>query len=90
MKIYRNIIKVFTILALSFVLAMGTTNEAAAQCPMCKMSAESNLKDGGKAGRGLNNGILYLFSMPYLLVGTFGVIYWYHNRRKREEEIVME
>lgn len=31
-----------------------------AQCPMCKMAAESNLKNGGTAGKGLNAGILYM------------------------------
>ncbi|MCB0706393.1 MAG: hypothetical protein KDC34_13845 [Saprospiraceae bacterium] len=61
--------------------------EAAAQCPMCKMSAESNLKDGGSAGKGLNAGILYMLAAPYFLVGTIGFI-WYRNRRKEEEEEV--
>lgn len=35
---------------------------------MCRMAAESNLKSGGAAGKGLNNGILYLLATPYLLV----------------------
>ena len=55
--------------------------EVTAQCPMCRMSAESNLANGGTAGRGLNKGILYMLSLPYLLVGTLGFI-WYRNKRK--------
>ena len=60
-----------------------------AQCPMCKMSAESNLRAGGTAGKGLNAGILYMLAMPYLLVGTIGFI-WYRNRRREEEEELYE
>lgn len=59
--------------------------ETKAQCPMCKMSAEQNLKDGGTAGKGLNAGILYMFFSPYLLVATVGFLWW--RNRKKEEEI---
>jgi hypothetical protein len=40
------------------------------------MGAESNLKNGGTAGSGLNTGILYMLAMPYLLVVTIGFV-WY-------------
>ena len=60
-----------------------------AQCPMCRMSAESNLAEGGTAGKGLNKGILYMLSMPYLLVGTLGYLWW-RNRRRVSEEIFTE
>jgi len=53
------------------------------------MSAESNLKDGGTEGKGLNAGILYMLSMPYLLVATLGYI-WYRNRRKYTDQIEAE
>ena len=54
-----------------------------AQCPMCRMSAESNLKAGGTEGRALNSGILYLLSLPYLAIMVIGVL-WYKNRKKLE------
>ncbi len=57
-----------------------------AQCPMCRMSAESNLKAGGTIGRGLNTGILFLFAMPYLVVGTLGFIWWKNKRNEEELE----
>ncbi len=41
-----------------------------AQCPMCRMSAEANLKDGGSMAAGLNRGIMYLLIFPYLLIGS--------------------
>lgn len=56
-----------------------------AQCPMCKISAESNLRDGGTAGKGLNAGILYMFVLPYLLVGTLGIL-WFKNKRNYNSE----
>jgi|GEM_PF-172730 len=55
--------------------------DAQAQCPMCRMSAESNLKNGGTDGRGLNAGILYMLAMPYMLVGFIGY-WWWRNRKK--------
>jgi hypothetical protein len=63
--------------------------ETPAQCPMCRMSAESNLKNGGTSGKGLNNGILYMLATPYLIIGTIGFIWW-RNRRKEEEENEMK
>ena len=74
-------------LILSFALIGGTINSAEAQCPMCRMSAESNLKNGGSEGKGLNNGILYLLATPYLAVGLIGFIWW-KNRRKEEDEVL--
>jgi hypothetical protein len=52
---------------------------------MCKISAESNMRDGGTAGRGLNSGILYMFALPYLLIGTLGYL-WYKNRKNYDQE----
>lgn len=62
--------------------------DAVAQCPMCKMSAESNLKNGGTAGKGLNTGILYMLALPYTLVGVIGFIWWRNNRRHDEVDEV--
>jgi hypothetical protein len=54
-----------------------------AQCPMCKLSAESNLENGGVEGKGLNKGILYIFVLPYLLVGTFAFIWWKNKKEHK-------
>jgi hypothetical protein len=59
--------------------------ESIAQCPMCRMAVESNLQNGGTQARGLNNGILYMLAMPYLLISTLAFL-WYKNRRKEVEE----
>lgn len=79
----NRILKVVSLLLLSMTLSM-TPVDVTAQCPMCRMSAENNLKDGGSTGKGLNKGILYMLLMPYVLVGTIGVL-WYRNRKPEEE-----
>jgi len=78
--------RLLKILALFFVLSFSTPIVLPAQCPMCKMSAESNLKDGGSAGKGLNTGILYMLALPYVLVGTIGYIWW-RNRKQDVDEV---
>jgi hypothetical protein len=80
----KNWINMFFAAVLVVVLS-GTSSPVAAQCPMCKMSAESNLKNGGTAGRGLNAGILYMLITPYVLVGSIGY-WWWRNRRKGQDD----
>ncbi|MEO1262566.1 MAG: hypothetical protein AAFZ15_27415 [Bacteroidota bacterium] len=80
--------RILKILALFFVLSFSTPIELPAQCPMCKIGAESNLKSGGSAGKGLNTGILYMLALPYVLVGTIGYVWW--RNRKRDIDEVFE
>ncbi len=78
----RNIIILLVLLTCSLLLLPG---EVLAQCPMCRIAAESNLENGGTAGKGLNTGILYMLATPYLLIGGLGLLWW-RNRQKRIEE----
>lgn len=56
--------------------------DAEAQCSMCRAVAESGQKDdASRVARGLNNGILYLLAMPYILGGVAYFI-WRRNRRQ--------
>lgn len=82
---YSKMKNIALVIVLVMVFIMFADSDLLAQCPMCKMSAESNLKNGGSAGKGLNAGILYMFFMPYLLVATLGFI-WYRNRKTETEE----
>ena len=50
-----------------FALFILTTNSYS-QCAMCKSSAESDLQAGGSIAKGLNTGILYLMTIPYLIL----------------------
>lgn len=75
---------IITLLSVFVLLLAAQWNVLEAQCPMCKMSAESNLKEGGTMARGLNTGILYMLAMPYLIVASIG-LWWYKNRKKEQE-----
>lgn len=58
---------------------------ADAQCSMCKATAESSLKEGGGgAVLGLNSGILYLASFPYIIALALGFLF-YRNQQKRKQ-----
>ena len=80
----NKISKVIVIACLSLIFSLAYQNTAIAQCPMCKMSAESNMKNGGTAGKGLNTGILYMFAAPYLMVGGLAFMWYRANKKKRE------
>jgi hypothetical protein len=53
---------------------------------MCRASVENNVSNGDASiGAGLNNGILYLVVMPYLMVGIIG--FWYRASKKRKAKL---
>jgi hypothetical protein len=73
---------------LSIIVLMVTfSNSALAQCPMCRMTLESNLKNGGTAGSGINAGIFMLLCMPYLIVGTIAFVWWKNRKTKADLEL---
>ena len=67
----------------SFLIALVFQTKLSAQCAMCKAVVEANLKEGGSAGAGLNEGILYLMAMPYITVLLFGIFYYLQQRKKQ-------
>ena len=78
------IIKSFLIIA-----CLSTLNTIVAQCPMCRMTLESNYQNGGTTANGMNTGILYLLVMPYLIVGTIAYV-WYKNKKKAKSPTELE
>ncbi len=77
----RNSLKVLVIFLLVFGFLTVGGSDVLAQCPMCRATAESNLQNGGTAGKGLNLGILFILSLPYLFVGTLGYLWWKNRHR---------
>ena len=63
-----------SLIALGFIIiAQAISTGVSAQCAMCKTQVESNINGEGKVvGRGLNDGILYLMTIPHLVLGGFG------------------
>ena len=47
-----------------------------AQCAMCRAVVESEVD--GKTAEGINNGIVYLMAIPYILIG--GLFYFVYKK----------
>jgi len=72
--------KSIAVFLFSFILTLFTF-QSFSQCAMCKRTVETSQSENNNSGRGLNKGIIYLLSVPYLL-GGIGFIAWYKNRKK--------
>lgn len=77
----RNKVSVKIIFALCFIFYSLSTY---AQCAMCRASLES---EGNVAkNEALNDGIVYLMAIPYILVAAIGfVVYRMYSKKKNEE-----
>jgi hypothetical protein len=74
------------ILLIALFVNFSIITEVNAQCSMCRQAAESGIKKGEVQGRGLNRGILFLMSIPYILGGTAFVIYRSNKRKQKTVE----
>lgn len=61
---FKRVISYCVLLVLLFV----SNASIYAQCAMCKTSVESDLNNGGSIGKELNTGILYLMTLPYIIL----------------------
>ena len=64
-----------------FLVLVLMANAVSAQCAMCKAVAESNMHGGDSMASGLNNGIVYLMFIPYLLIGSVAYLIYRHRKR---------
>ena len=53
------------------------------QCVMCKAVGEESANQGG-IGSGLNQGIFFLMTVPYILMGIAAVFLWKHFNKEGE------
>jgi len=53
-----------------------------AQCAMCRAVLES--EEGQSAAKGINDGIVYLMAIPYILLGGLGIIIYFKFFRKKK------
>ncbi len=66
------------------LMLFAAMEPAMAQCSMCKVTAESSIEDGKSSiALGLNTGILYLASFPYLLIGIL-IFLWYRRYKRKQ------
>lgn len=73
--------KTALIVAAAVLLAIVAQLDADAQCAMCKATVENTSDKSTSIAGGINTGILYLLSMPYLLAGVVGFL-WYRKYKK--------
>jgi hypothetical protein len=59
-----------------FLLSVFCFLETNAQCAMCRAVLES--EEGQTAAEGINDGIVYLMAIPYILVG--GMAYFIYRK----------
>jgi len=82
--------KKIVLFSLFFVLSFLTqVSSLMAQCAMCRATVENNVSNGETSvAAGLNLGIIYLFTMPYLIVAIIGVL-WYRYSKKKKVKIAI-
>lgn len=81
MKSYKHWLQALLPLVLIAVL---TT--IAAACPTCKDGLAEHDPQGQSIAAGYYYSILFMMSMPYLVLGTFGSLAYLSIRRARERE----
>ncbi len=81
----KKAIFILFILALTFAVSPNVQ----AQCSMCTINAEQGVKNGNTQTAGLNTGVLYLLSIPYLMALIVGVV-WYKKYRKKNIHLNMK
>lgn len=74
----RKVIKLFL---LSFFFFLLSSQETEAQCAMCRAVLES--EEGGAKAEAINDGIVYLMAIPYILVGIVGYAIYKVRTKKR-------
>ncbi len=76
--------RIFLILCLLFLIQLDVD----AQCAMCRTTIESTVSNGrSNIATGLNTGILYLLSAPYLLVGGIAWLWFKQSKQEQKERI---
>jgi hypothetical protein len=62
--------------------------DANAQCAMCRTTIESTISNGrSNIATGLNTGILYLLTAPYLAVAVIAFLWFRQSKKVQQERI---
>jgi hypothetical protein len=64
-------------IGITLVLTVLSVSTVDAQCAMCRAVAENSLNDDGYGtAAGLNNGIMFLMGIPYILLATLFLVFF--------------
>lgn len=72
-----------TKIIIASIVLMLLVVPAEAQCAMCRAVLES--EEGQKTAKGINDGIMYLMIVPYILIGAVGY-FIFRSRKKTKEQ----
>ena len=62
--------------------------DANAQCAMCRTTIESTISNGrSNIATGLNTGILYLLTAPYLAVAVIAFLWFRQSKKVQQDRI---
>lgn len=78
--------KKFLVIALLFIILLAGFEEGVAQCAMCNETARTATEGKNENAIALNNGILYLMALPYIMLATIGFLWWKYGRKKKKED----
>jgi hypothetical protein len=77
----KRLIFLFSVVTVLFLASAATVS---AQCAMCRATVGSNVaSQESKVGTGLNAGILYLVSIPYILIGGVAFFWYRHSKANK-------
>jgi hypothetical protein len=69
------------------LLLITSAKSSLAQCAMCRSTLENNYSNGDPGiAAGINTGILYLLSMPYLAIIIIGYL-WYKSSKNASKKL---
>lgn len=69
-------------------LVLLTQIDAVAQCAMCRTTVESTISNGrSNIATGLNTGILYLLSAPYLVVAAIAFLWFRQSKQEQQARL---
>ena len=74
-------------LMFTLLLLITSSEGMLAQCAMCRSTLENNYSNGDPGiAAGINTGILYLLSMPYLAIIVIGYL-WYKSSKNASKKL---
>lgn len=68
-----------SLILLFLILVTGIQSVFA--CAVCSAAVQSNAQSGGTAAAGMNNGVMYLLVIPYILIFGIGYLMYKYNKK---------
>ena len=65
------------------IFTIYSVGESFSQCAMCKATLE-NQEEGSSIGGSINEGILFLMPIPYILLSIVGGVFYYRYKKKKK------